>query len=128
VPAATAGDTIVCPFNDADAVERAVERYGDELACILVEPVAANMGVVPPAPGFRASLRSIADRSGAMLLFDEVITGFRLWPRGRAGARRGSPVGLPLAPSAARGPPWTSLVASRKSNRRPKGLRRLQRS
>ncbi len=80
VPAAAAAATVVVPFNDPEAVREAVERH--ELAAILVEPVAANMGVVPPAPGFLELLRSCADESGALLIFDEVITGFRLAPGG----------------------------------------------
>jgi glutamate-1-semialdehyde 2,1-aminomutase len=84
VPAGAAADTVVCPYNDADAVEAAVERYGDGLACVLVEPVAGNMGVVPPEPGFLEALRSLCDASGALLVFDEVITGFRV---GRGGAQ-----------------------------------------
>jgi glutamate-1-semialdehyde 2,1-aminomutase len=78
VPAAVAGDTIVCPYNDVDAAAAAVLRYGDGLACILVEPVAGNMGVVPPAAGFLEALRELCDASGALLVFDEVITGFRV--------------------------------------------------
>jgi glutamate-1-semialdehyde 2,1-aminomutase len=78
VPAAVAADTIVCPFNDVDAVAEAVARYGEGLACVLVEPVAGNMGVVPPEPGFLEALRALCDASGALLVFDEVITGFRV--------------------------------------------------
>jgi glutamate-1-semialdehyde 2,1-aminomutase len=78
VPAAAAADTIVCPYNDAEAVTEAFERYGDTLACVIVEPVAGNMGVVPPAPGFLAALRTLCDDAGALLAFDEVITGFRV--------------------------------------------------
>ena len=84
VPAGAAADTLVVPYNDADAVGAAVERHGDRLACIIVEPVAANMGVVPPASGFLEALRSLADECGALLVFDEVVTGFRL---GRGGAQ-----------------------------------------
>jgi len=84
VPAATAADTIVCPYNDVEAVTAAVARHGDGLACILVEPVAGNMGVVPPDAGFLERLRSLCDTSGAVLVFDEVITGFRV---GRGGAQ-----------------------------------------
>jgi glutamate-1-semialdehyde 2,1-aminomutase len=80
VPAAAAAATVVVPFNDSQAIRQAVERH--EPAAILVEPVAANMGVVPPAPGFLELLRSCADGSGALLIFDEVITGFRLAPGG----------------------------------------------
>ncbi|MDE3025590.1 MAG: glutamate-1-semialdehyde 2,1-aminomutase, partial [Acidobacteriota bacterium] len=78
VPAAVTADTIVCPYNDVDAVADAVMRYGEGLAAIVVEPVAGNMGVVPPAPGFLEGLRALCDASGALLVFDEVITGFRV--------------------------------------------------
>jgi glutamate-1-semialdehyde 2,1-aminomutase len=88
VPAGTAADTIVCPFNDAEAAAEAVLRYGEGLACVLVEPVAGNMGVVPPEPGFLETLRQLCDASGALLVFDEVITGFRL-ARGGAQERFG---------------------------------------
>jgi len=88
VPATVAADTIVCPYNDLEAVGAAVERHGEELACLLVEPVAGNMGVVPPEPGFLEALRSLCDTSGALLVFDEVITGFRI-ARGGAQERFG---------------------------------------
>ncbi len=78
VTAGAAQDTILVPWNDADAVAAAVAEHGDQLAAILVEPVAANMNLVPPDPGFLASLRDQADACGAVLVFDEVITGFRL--------------------------------------------------
>jgi glutamate-1-semialdehyde 2,1-aminomutase len=78
VPSGVAGDTIVTGFNDVDGAAAAVERYGEGLAAILVEPVAGNMGVVPPEPGFLEALRSLCDASGALLVFDEVITGFRV--------------------------------------------------
>jgi len=78
VPDAVVADTIVCPYNDLDAVAAAVMRYGEGLACVVVEPVAGNMGVVPPEPGFLEALRSLCDASGALLVFDEVITGFRV--------------------------------------------------
>ena len=78
VPAAVAGDTVVCPYNDVDAAAEAVLRYGEDLACVLVEPVAGNMGVVPPEPGFLEALRKLCDASGVLLVFDEVITGFRV--------------------------------------------------
>lgn len=79
-----AGDTVVVPWNDPDAVVAAVGEHGDDLAAILCEPVAANMNLVPPRDGFLTTLRREADRCGALLVFDEVITGFRL---GRAGAQ-----------------------------------------
>jgi glutamate-1-semialdehyde 2,1-aminomutase len=81
-------DTIVCPYNDVDAVAAAVERYGEGLAAIVVEPVAGNAGVVPPAPGFLEALRALCDACGALLVFDEVITGFRV-ARGGAQERFG---------------------------------------
>ena len=78
VPTAVTADTIVCPYNDVDAVAEAVMRYGEGLAAIIVEPVAGNMGVVPPDDGFLPALRQLCDASGALLVFDEVITGFRV--------------------------------------------------
>jgi glutamate-1-semialdehyde 2,1-aminomutase len=75
-------DTIVLPYNDAAAVGEAFDRRGDEIACVVVEPIAANMGVVPPAAGFLEGLRAACDASGALLVFDEVITGFRVGPGG----------------------------------------------
>ena len=88
VPTATTADTIVCPYNDAEAAAEAVARYGEGLAAIVVEPVAGNMGVVPPAPGYLETLRRLADAAGSLLVFDEVITGFRV-ARGGAQARFG---------------------------------------
>ena len=84
VPTAAAADTIVCPFNDLAAAAAAVARYGEGLAAVVVEPVGGNMGVVPPAPGFLEGLRELCDASGSLLVFDEVITGFRV---GRGGAQ-----------------------------------------
>ncbi|MBV8395483.1 MAG: glutamate-1-semialdehyde 2,1-aminomutase, partial [Actinobacteria bacterium] len=88
VPAAVAAETIVVTYNDVDEVAAAVERYGEGLAAIFVEPVAGNMGCIPPARGFLESLRALCDASGALLVFDEVITGFRV-ARGGAQARYG---------------------------------------
>ena len=84
VPSGVIADTIVCEYNDVDGVASAVERYGEGLAAIVVEPVAGNMGCVPPAAGFLEALRVLADACGALLVFDEVITGFRV---GRSGAQ-----------------------------------------
>ena len=88
VTTGAAKDTIVAPYNDVDAAAAAVERYGEGLAAIIVEPVAGNMGVVPPREGFLEALRGLADASGALLIFDEVITGFRV-ARGGAQERFG---------------------------------------
>jgi glutamate-1-semialdehyde 2,1-aminomutase len=88
VPSGAAQDTIVCPYNDGDAAAAAVAEWGEGLACVIVEPVAGNMGVVPPEPGFLEALRSLCDACGALLVFDEVITGFRV-ARGGAQERYG---------------------------------------
>ena len=78
VPSAVVDDTIVVAYNDIDGVAASCERYGEELAAIIVEPVAGNMGCVPPAPGFLEALRRLADATGALLILDEVMTGFRV--------------------------------------------------
>jgi glutamate-1-semialdehyde 2,1-aminomutase len=78
VPDAVVADTLVAEYNDLEAVRSLAERHGDELAAIIVEPVAGNMGVVPPAPGFLEGLRTVCNGTGALLIADEVITGFRI--------------------------------------------------
>jgi glutamate-1-semialdehyde 2,1-aminomutase len=78
VPQQFCGTTLTLPYNSADAVEEAFHDHGDKIACIIVEPVAGNMGCVPPAPGFLEALREITARYGALLIFDEVMTGFRV--------------------------------------------------
>jgi glutamate-1-semialdehyde 2,1-aminomutase len=78
-------DTVVVPYNDAGAVDQALARVGDDLAAILVEPVAANMGLVPAADGFLEHLRARCTERAALLVFDEVITGFRVGPAGAQG-------------------------------------------
>jgi glutamate-1-semialdehyde 2,1-aminomutase len=78
VPPALAALSLDAPYNDLAAVERIFELHPRKIAAVIVEPVAANMGVVPPEPGFLAGLRAITERDGALLIFDEVITGFRL--------------------------------------------------
>jgi glutamate-1-semialdehyde 2,1-aminomutase len=88
VPQAVVDDTVVVDYNDGDQVALAVERHGEDLAAIFVEPVAGNMGCVPPVPGFLEALRALCDASGALLVFDEVITGFRV-ARGGAQERYG---------------------------------------
>ena len=82
VPAALAALTVALPFNDLDAVARFMAARGGEVAAVIVEPVAGNMGVVPPARGYLQGLRDLCTRHGALLLFDEVITGFRVGPGG----------------------------------------------
>jgi glutamate-1-semialdehyde 2,1-aminomutase len=78
VPEEVTHDTVTVPFNDLEAVEKAAARCGRDLACILAEPVLANIGVVPPAPGFLQGLRKLTRKARALLIFDEVITGFRV--------------------------------------------------
>jgi glutamate-1-semialdehyde 2,1-aminomutase len=78
VPAALAALTATVPYNDLPAVGRVMSARGREVAAIIVEPVAGNMGVVPPAPGFLQGLRALCDSHGSLLIFDEVITGFRV--------------------------------------------------
>lgn len=78
VPEATAIHTITVPYNDLESVKMAFEAYGEDLAAVIVEPVAGNMGVVPPQPGFLEGLREITQRYGTLLIFDEVMTGFRI--------------------------------------------------
>ena len=78
VPEDIVKHTLTAQFNDLASVEALVDAYPGQIACIIVEPVAANMGVVNPAPGFLEGLRALCDKSGALLIFDEVITGFRL--------------------------------------------------
>jgi glutamate-1-semialdehyde 2,1-aminomutase len=73
-----AKDTLTSPYNDLEAVRALLAERGGEVAVVAVEPVAANMGVVPPGPGFLEGLRALCDEHGALLLFDEVITGFRI--------------------------------------------------
>ncbi|MCA9980117.1 MAG: glutamate-1-semialdehyde 2,1-aminomutase [Anaerolineales bacterium] len=82
VPAATVANTLVAPYNDLTAVETLFEQYPDQIAAIIVEPVAGNMGVVPPAAGYLQGLRDITAKHGALLIFDEVMTGFRVHPGG----------------------------------------------
>ncbi len=78
VPESVAQNTITVPYNDLESVKYAFEQYGEDIACVIVEPVAGNMGVVPPQPGFLEGLREITKQYGALLIFDEVMTGFRV--------------------------------------------------
>ena len=78
VPKALANHTVTLDFNDADQVREVFAQIGEQIACVIVEPVAGNMNCVPPAPGFLQTLRRECDRSGTVLIFDEVMTGFRV--------------------------------------------------
>jgi len=78
VPADFARNTIVIPYNDEQALRQVFEERGSEIACVVVEPIAGNMGCVPPAPGYLEAVREVTARSGALSVFDEVITGFRV--------------------------------------------------
>ncbi|HVK44344.1 MAG TPA: glutamate-1-semialdehyde 2,1-aminomutase [Micropruina sp.] len=82
VTAATAAQTIVVPFNDTAALTEAFEAHPGRIAAVITEPAPANMGVVPPRPGFNAFLRRITSEHGALLIYDEVLTGFRVGPSG----------------------------------------------
>ncbi len=90
VTAATAAQTIVVPYNDPDALEAAFAAHPDQIAAVITEPAPANMGVVPPRDGFNAFLREITRRHGALLIFDEVLTGFRVGYRGWWGLEQSS--------------------------------------
>ena len=82
IPAPVADDTLTAPYNDLAAVEKLVEQYGEQVAAIIIEPVAGNMGCILPIPGFLEGLRNLCDREKILLIFDEVMTGFRLAPGG----------------------------------------------
>jgi len=85
VPEGAARDTLVLPYNDLAAVEAAFAECGDEIAAVIVEPAAGNMNLVKPRPGFLEGLRALCDRHGAVLIFDEVMTGFRVGLQGMQG-------------------------------------------
>ena len=74
----TAGDTLVVPFNDIETTTEIFQKHGKEIACIILEPVAGNMGVIPPNDGYLRALRELCDKHGSLLVFDEVMTGFRV--------------------------------------------------
>jgi len=85
VPAAVAADTITLAYNDSEAVQALFAELGEQIACIIVEPVAGNMNCIPPAPGFLETLRLVCDRYQSVLIFDEVMTGFRVALNGAQG-------------------------------------------
>ena len=78
VPNSVVQNTLSLPFNDGDTVKQVMEEKGDSVACVIIEPVAGNMGLVAPRAGFLETLREVTDKTGAMLIFDEVMTGFRV--------------------------------------------------
>jgi glutamate-1-semialdehyde 2,1-aminomutase len=78
VPPAVTSDTLVAPYNDIDAVTRLFQEHGQDIAAVIVEPIAGNMSLVPPVPGFLKEMRDLCDQHGALLIFDEVMTGFRV--------------------------------------------------
>jgi glutamate-1-semialdehyde 2,1-aminomutase len=78
VPSSFTSQTLLAPYNDLKAVGELFRDFGQEIACVIVEPIAANMGVVPPLPGFLEGLRRLTQEAGDILIFDEVITGFRV--------------------------------------------------
>lgn len=82
VPAATTADTLVAPFNNVEGAARLFEKFAGEIAAVIVEPVGGNMGLVPPVEGFLQGLRELTAEDGALLVFDEVMTGFRVHPGG----------------------------------------------
>ncbi len=82
VPAATTADTLTAAYNDLAAVERLFEQFPSQIAAVIVEPVVGNMGLVPPLPGFLEGLRKVTSQDGSLLIFDEVMTGFRVHPGG----------------------------------------------
>ncbi len=100
VPLSTTADVIVLPYNDLAAVRAAFENFGNEIACIITEAAPANMGVVPPLPGFNRALAEMAHAHGALLISDEVMTGFRLSSAGMYGLDSASadPLGQGWAP------------------------------
>ena len=85
VPVHVAEDTYTAPYNDLETVSKIFDQIGNSIAAIIVEPVAGNMGCVPPAPGFLKGLRGLCDKHGSLLIMDEVMTGFRVGPRGAQG-------------------------------------------
>lgn len=120
VPESVAVNTITVPYNDLASVQLAFEKFGEEIAAVIVEPVAGNMGVVPPQPGFLEGLRQTTSSYGSLLIFDEVMTGFRVGLHSAQGLYGITPDltclgkiiggGLPVARTAANGRSWSILL------------------
>ena len=91
VPASLAGDTLTLTYNDSESVKQAFAEMGAEIACIIVEPVAGNMNCIPPVAGFLETLRQVCDEHGSVLIFDEVMTGFRVGLQGAQGVYNVTP-------------------------------------
>ena len=91
VPAALAADTITLTYNDSEGVKQVFSEIGDQIACIIVEPVAGNMNCIPPVAGFLETLRQVCDEKGGVLIFDEVMTGFRVGLQGAQGVYKVTP-------------------------------------
>jgi glutamate-1-semialdehyde 2,1-aminomutase len=123
IPATALADTVIAPWNDAGAVEAALRRHPGQIAAIVTEPVMSNMGVIPPAHGFLADLRRLADEHDVLLYVDETVTGFRLGPSGAQGRYgvtpdistfgKGLGAGLPVAAIVGREEIMDSLEAGR---------------
>ena len=128
VPVGAARDTLTAQFNDLASVEALLEQNPGQVAAVIVEPVAANMGVVGPAPGFLEGLRALCDKHGALLIFDEVITGFRLAPGGAqeyfgvradwSPSERSSAAACRWAPTVAAGRCWSRWPPAARCTRR----------
>ncbi|MEC4750135.1 glutamate-1-semialdehyde 2,1-aminomutase [Methylomicrobium sp. Wu6] len=114
VPAAVAENTVTLTYNDSGAVAELFAQIGEEIACIIVEPVAGNMNCIPPAPGFLETLRKVCDQYGSVLIFDEVMTGFRVGLQGAQGVYRIRPDLTTLGKVIGGGMPVGAFGGSRK--------------